>query len=273
MPVQLVAKSIGPLPLHVAKIVPSQMRGRTSAEISSLPVTRGKRTFELGQFFDISGSLQDESDTVEWIGDIPSVHWLGASMDGGQMTVRGNVGRHVASGMCGGTLTVHGNVGDYVGSRLSGGLVRVHGDAADWAGGAYEHESVGMRGGELIISGSSGRFAGARLRRGLIYIGGDCGPGAGMSMRAGTIVIDGSVTESVGLDMRRGTIVLTQSPERSLRHSAASEVDLVAMRLLQRRLAELGIDTLTSEQAVLTFSGDTVNESRGEILVQEKDAQ
>ncbi len=266
MPIQLTARRSDSLPINVANVTPNSLRGLEVSAVRQQPIRRGNQAVALSDLFDVSGPLGKDT-AIEWRGDLHAVHFIGAKMLQGTMIVHGNAGRHLASGMQGGTLIVHGNVGDYAASRLAGGLVRIHGNAGDWAGGSYENENFGMRGGELIVDGSTGAATGARMRRGLIYVGGGCGNFLGNNMRAGTIVVAGDVSDNFGVGMRRGTLILSKPTTVATSYAKSYSGNPIALRLLNSRLARLGISVNLPRTDFEVFAGDLTLLGRGEIFV------
>jgi formylmethanofuran dehydrogenase subunit C len=266
MPLQLSTKHKDCLPIDVAQISPQIVRGLRHDEVGGLEILRGSRTEHLGNLFEISGTA--DADGIHWTGDLANVHSIAATMTDGRVTIRGTAGRHVAAQMSGGTVTVEGDVGDHVAAELAGGIVRVHGNAADWAGGGYDSERYGMRGGTLIIDGSTGHHTGRRMRRGLIFVGKSCGSCLGENMLAGTIVVGGQVGADPGIGMRRGSLLFYQQAQLPLSFAAACTVKPIAVRLLVRRLAELGLQPLPlGDRPLQLFNGDLVAGGRGEVFM------
>jgi formylmethanofuran dehydrogenase subunit C len=128
-----------------------------------------------------------------------------------------------------------------------------------------------MRGGEILVHGDAGEEAGAGLRRGLIAVAGRTGAAAGLSALAGTIVGFGPVGAHPGAGMRRASIVAMAGAAPLPTYARACTYRPPFLRLLLRRLRELGLP-VTDEQIeglYARWSGDVLELRRGEILILE----
>src|SRR3954451_24100333 len=142
------------VPLEAEVLTPDRLGG--ADDVRALPLWHGKERTRVGEFFAVSGS----GDDVRVEGDLSRVHYVGAGMTAGRLTVAGDVGRHAGAGMRGGELRVEGDAGDSAGAGMSGGALVVRGSAGSRLGGAYAGERAGVRGGEIVVHGDAGERAG-----------------------------------------------------------------------------------------------------------------
>ena len=256
-------------PLEVEGVTPAVCRSRSLAEIATLQVFHGNREQQLGDFFDLDGDPSDGR--MVWRGDLRGVHWIGAKMDGGQMTLESDAGRHVGSEMSAGRIDALGSVGDWVGAELRGGVIHVRGDAGHLAGAAYRGSPRGMTGGALLIEGDAGNELAHSMRRGLMAVGGKIGDLAAFNMLAGTLLVFGESGIRCGAGMKRGTLGLLGAtrPELLLTFQRAGEADPAIIRLILRDLRDREFpapDDLDPERLEL-WHGDFLEGGRGEVFV------
>ena len=93
---------------------------------------------------------------------------LGAYLNGGTVTVRGNAQDAVGDTMNAGTIVIHGNIGDAAGYAMRGGKIYVKGNAGYRAGihmKAYK-EKVPV----MVIGGRAGSFLGEYQAGGVIVV-------------------------------------------------------------------------------------------------------
>jgi formylmethanofuran dehydrogenase subunit C len=274
MSLTLTLKRTSNVPLEVEGITPDVLRGKALAEIEQLPMFEGNVPWPLAEFFSVAGDPADE--TIDWEGKLTGVHWIGAKMASGRMTIHGDCGRHLGSEMSGGEIHVRGSASDWVGGEMHGGLIHVRGNAGHLVGAAYRGSARGMTKGTILIGGNAGNEIGHTLRRGLIAIGGDCGDLAGFNMLAGTILLCGSVGIRHGAGMRRGTIAflgdlkrMHEPPPLLPSFRRACRYGPETMLLIYRYLRKL--DFPIADEVVTSFydlySGDLIEGGRGEILL------
>src|ERR1700680_733416 len=103
-------KSATTIPVEAECLTPDNLAGKSAAEIAFLPVQHGNAPAPLGDFFSVEGAAGGGEALIE--GDCSRVKWIGAGMASGRITVRGDVGMHLGSGMTGGEIHVHGRAGD-----------------------------------------------------------------------------------------------------------------------------------------------------------------
>ena len=269
MPLVLTLKHSPDVPLEVEGITPDLLQSKSLADIERVPIFQGNRQLPLGEWFSVAGNPTEEE--LVWEGDLSRVHWIGAKMASGRMTIHSDCGRHVGSEMSGGEIHVLGSAGDFLGCEMHSGLIRVRGHAGDLVGGAYRGSARGMTGGTIIIGGNAGHEIGHTLRRGLIAVGGSAGELAGFNMLAGSIVLCGQAGIRPGAGMKRGTIAfLGDQPPRllpSFRRACRCRPE--ALLLLCRHLRTLDFqiadEVMTSSYDL--YSGDLLEGGRGEILL------
>lgn len=195
----------GPLSIEAETIAADWLAGRSADDIARLAIAADGRPCPLGELFAVTGSAADGR--VECEGDWSRVHRLATGMQGGEIVVRSDVGRHAAARLAGGRFVVEGRAGDWLAAGMSGGIVLVRGDAGDNVAAAVPGDDHGMTGGLVVVNGSVGCLAAARMRRGILGIGGSCGEAAAFELRAGTVVVGGAVGPRSGMGMRRGSLV------------------------------------------------------------------
>ena len=267
MPLTIELSASAAVPLELEGITPCRVRELDVAAIERLEIFEGNQSACLSDFFKVSGDAGDGH--LRFLGDLAGVHWIGTKMSNGQITIEGNVGRHVGSEMSGGRIDVNGDASDWVGAEMKGGLIHVHGAAGHLVGSAYRGSPAGMRGGTILVDGGAGNEIGHSMRRGMIAVGGKIGDLAGFNMLAGTILIGDESGIRHGAGMKRGTLVfLGPRPELLPTFTAGGRQQPVVMTLLARELEKLGFakSDLLSHPFDL-YHGDHIEGGRGEILV------
>ncbi|KUK13714.1 MAG: formylmethanofuran dehydrogenase subunit C [Synergistetes bacterium] len=238
------------------------------AEIKKLPVFYGRDRIELGDVFEIEGSIEDGKILIE--GDLAKVKGIAKNMSWGEIEIHGNVGMHLAEGLRGGKVIVRGNVSDWLGMNMSGGVIYVDGNAGNFACASYWGEKRGMTGGVVIIKGNVGNDLGRRMRRGTILVMGDAADFAGSGVIAGTIFILGKVGKAVGAEMKRGTIVLLEEAELlpSFRYSGEFKPLFIYLYVSYfERNFGLGFPEKMKDAYFKRFMGDFLQLGKGEILI------
>jgi formylmethanofuran dehydrogenase subunit C len=256
------------LPLEVPGLVPSQVAGKSLAEIERLPVLHGNRNLPLAEFFRVTGRADDK--ILRFAGKLSSVHHLGERMDGGTIHVDGSTGRHLGAQMTAGEIVVEGNASDFAGCEMQGGTIRILGNAADAVGSAYPGSAQGMRGGSILVHGNIGDEAAGCMRRGLLAVGGSAGSFLAADMLAGSVLVFGDCGPRVGANMRRGTIALFgYAPSMLLTFRPGLRGPSLILRMLlvqlQRGGFPLPAELLGANYEV--FHGDFLSLGRGEVFV------
>src|SRR5207249_3474075 len=115
------------IPVEAECLTPDHLAGKTTADVSALPVQHGNTQVPLTEFFTVSGDAADQDIVIE--GDCSRVKWIGAGMTRGRIRIDGNAGMHLGAEMTGGDIELHGNAGDWLGAEMRGGKIHVHGQA------------------------------------------------------------------------------------------------------------------------------------------------
>jgi len=257
------------VPVEVEGVTPDVMQPMNLDQIKRLKIFQGNREMELADLFNVQGDPIDGE--VHWNGDLTGVHWIGAKMSAGKVTVHGSAGRHVGSEMSGGRIDVMGDTGDWVGGEMHGGTIHVRGRAGHLIGAAYRGSRRGMTGGSILINGNVGNEVGHTMRRGLLAVGGDAGDLVGFNMLAGTILIMGNAGIRHGAGMKRGTIGLWGKEPPALlptfRYACQFSPPMLPMLLKYLHQHEFDIPEALRTSEYQLFHGDQIEGGRGEILV------
>lgn len=171
------------------------------SDYSSCTVWRGNRELLLSEVFDIECEGSAESaDDVEIIlrGDASKIKRIGENMDGGKITVEGDIGMHCGNFMSGGTIEIHGNADGWLGREMRAGHIICHGNAGHYCGSGYRGEKSGMLGGTIEVLGDAGDFCAECLSGGEVIVRGSCGDMAGVDMKDGILTIYGDCTRLCG---------------------------------------------------------------------------
>jgi formylmethanofuran dehydrogenase subunit C len=267
MPLTLKLIAASKTPIELDGISPDFLSGKTTQEVSRLPVWLGKAQVCLRDLFTVDGDASDG--VVRLVGDLTHVHRVGARMQSGQLIVEGNVGMHAGAEMAGGELVIEGSAGAWLGAQLRGGKIHCHGNAGDGAGAAYSGKPLGMNGGTVIIDGNAGSHLGRRMRRGMIAVGGNAADCAGTELLAGTLIVRGNCSGSIGDGMRRGTIIiLGEAPTPLPTFKSGGIHRPVFVRMIAKHLLKLGV-TWATELLASRYAcrhGDMLQMGRGELL-------
>jgi len=269
MSLTLTMKSAPEVPLEAEVLSPERFEGMGAAQASAVAVLYGNRRAQLGDFFGIEGKGDGE---LRLVGDCRRVKRIGSAMTRGRIVIDGEVGMHLGAGMSGGEIVVEGDAADSVGHEMLGGRIVVRGNAGHLVGSTIRGGSVGIRGGEIIVHGNVGNETGTGMRRGLIAVGGNAGDFTGANMLAGTIVVLGQLGWRSGAGMKRGSIVSTRGAELLPTFRYACTYRPVMLRLVLAHLREQGLPVTDSHVRgrYRRWSGDAVQDSRGEILLLEQ---
>jgi hypothetical protein len=122
------------------------------------------------------------------------------------LVVKGFGGGTIGSEMEGGSITVHGNVADWAGIRMKGGSIIVNGDAGAFVG-------SWMKNGTIMIKGNAGGVCSSNMKGGSVTVEGNAGHMAGEDMCAGTLIIKGDAGERLAENMKGGEIFVGGSIE------------------------------------------------------------
>jgi formylmethanofuran dehydrogenase subunit C len=196
------------LPIEADTVTPSHFAGKSLAEIGALPVQHGNETRELKEYFDIKGEAGETADDTEIIveGDLKKVKMIGKGMNGGKITVNGDVGMYLGAEMIAGRIHVKGSVGAWAAAEMQGGNIQIEGDAADRLCAGYRGSIEGMSGGRVYVAGNAGREMAASMRKGFIAVKGNVAELAAARMQGGTIIVCGDLAERAGVGAKKGMI-------------------------------------------------------------------
>jgi formylmethanofuran dehydrogenase subunit C len=262
------------VPVEVHGLTPDWVRDKSLSEIERFEILHGNRTIPLAEMFAVTGNAEDECLDME--GNLSGVHWIGANMSTGRISVHGSAGRHLGSEMLGGEIHVEGDAGGWVGAEMHSGLIHVHGNARHLVGAAYRGSAKGMTGGTIIVDGDAGNEIGLTMRRGMIAIGGSAGDMIGFNMIAGTVLVFGECGIRAGAGMRRGTIgLLGPKPPPllpSFRYGLTFQPQIMRLMLRDLRAKGLLMDESLLAAEFDLYHGDLVALGRGEILMRKEAA-
>jgi formylmethanofuran dehydrogenase subunit C len=191
------------LPIEAEIIIPSNFLDPEP----DLVVCRGNKELLLDEIFvkTVEGTAGNV-DEVELVirGDSSRIKRVGEYMDGGKITIEGNIGMHCGNFMSAGTIEIHGNADAWLGREMVGGQIICHGHAGDYCGGGYRGEKKGMRGGTIEVFGNSGDFTAETLTGGTVIVNGNSGDLTGVEMHDGTLIVRGDCSRVCG-NMNGGT--------------------------------------------------------------------
>lgn len=255
------------VPLEAEVIAPDHLSGLSETEVAALPVYHGNRKVELGDFFSVSGKLDNYLIEIE--GDLSNIKLIGSGTTRGRISISGNVGSHLGAGMSGGEIVVEGDAGDWIGREMSGGRIIINGNAGHMVGSAVRGGAMGMLGGEIIIHGNARNEVGNGMRRGLIAIGGDTEEFTGVNMLAGTIMVLGKLGMRPGAGMKRGTVVSMHEAELlpTFTYDCTYRPNFLRYYFLHLRKLGLAISETSINGSYQRWCGDSIELNKGEILL------
>ena len=249
--------------LDLGGLTPSTLAGMAPGEVEAIELPYGGRLVALGELFAVRAG--GEGRLVIEAGDA-RLDGVGAGMDAGEIVVEGAVGAHAGRGMAGGLLRIAGDAGDELAAGMTGGRIELGGHAGARLGAAPSGARRGMAGGVVVIRGNAGARAGERQRGGLILVEGAVGAEAATDMIAGTLVVAGGFGAGAGRGMKRGTLIVRAVPALAEGFADTGTHDLVALRLMARRVPDLAALIGTAVQA-RRLVGDRLQGGLGEVLV------
>jgi formylmethanofuran dehydrogenase subunit C len=178
------------IPIEAESIVPKNFLAGTD-----LAVWRGNRELRLDEVFSVS--VEGDADRPEDVEVVLSgddtfrLKRVGEYMDGGKITVLGDIGMHCGNFMSGGTIEIHGNADGWLGREMTGGTILCRGDVADYCASGYRGGRKGMKGGSVEVFGRAGDFLAESIAGGTVTVHGDAGDMAGAEMHGGTLIVHG----------------------------------------------------------------------------------
>jgi len=251
--VKLKLKKKPDFPLEAETITPDKFAGKTAAEIKKLVLYHGNEEKTIGDFFNVTGTGGEVSDTkIILDGDLSNVKRIGEKMTGGEIVVNGNIGMHIGNNMSGGKILVNGNADDWAGAMLKGGELEITGDAGHYVGAAYRGFWKGMENGLIKVHGKIGNEAltwvtGSKpSKRFPTLICGGAGSFLGIHSHGGTIIVNGDCDRCIGADQIRGTIVVKGKISRILpsykKIGEVKEIELMNGEKIQGKFIEYSGD-------------------------------
>ncbi len=271
MPLVFELKESSSIPLEVDSISFPSVQNRSTDEILRTPIQRGNKEVELGEFFNVTGTADDDHE-MRWQGDLAKVKLIANKLASGRVVVEGNVGMHLGAEMTGGEIVVHGNTADWLGAEMHGGRIRVHGNAGHLIGAAYRGGRRGMTGGEILIDGNAGNEVGHTMRRGLIAVGGNVGDATAFNMIAGTVFVFGETGIRPGAGMRRGTIGLLGANSATdllptFQYACTFRPQFLTVYLRHLRSLNFPLPDDCFDIDYRRYSGDFLELGKGEVLL------
>jgi formylmethanofuran dehydrogenase subunit C len=251
------------IPLEADTITPTHFAGKSSAKIGKLPVLQGNQTLDLASFFDISGDAGSTADETEIVvsGNLKDVKMIGKGMNGGRITVEGDVGMYLGAEMIAGRIHVKGSVGSWAAAEMEGGNIQIEGDAGDYLCAGYRGSPDGMKGGRVYVAGNAGREMGAHMRKGFIAVKGDVDTLAGVRMKGGTIIVVGNIADRPGVEATKGMIfclgkVDSLLPTYKFSGSSEREFTNYYLKYLKSRRPDFISEDMDSAEKWAKFMGD-----------------
>lgn len=252
--------------VSLSGLIPSRLAGLSTGDIENLALAGSRDGMKVGDLFWVSGT---PGDALVIEGGSPLLDFVGEGLDGGTLTVEGDVGAHAARQMKSGRLDIQGNAGHGLASGMKDGLVTVKGSAGDYVGAAGAGDRFGMAGGIVVVEGNIGERAGDRMRRGTIITRGMTGASAGSRMAGGTIIAEGGLGPMPGALLRRGTLIAPSVAQFLPTFADCGRHDLTIVKILNRHFtAALGdLAPKPLPLVVRRYAGDLATIGKGEILI------
>jgi formylmethanofuran dehydrogenase subunit C len=253
--------------VDMSPLVCQKLQDLDPQQIAGIELQNGKHKIRVDRLFNISGS---DTRNIVIEGSFNKLDFIGKELDGGKITVYGDVGAYLALGMKSGTINVNGNAGIFAACEMKNGMLEIDGNAGDFLGGALPGIKQGMKGGTVLVKGNVGARAGDHMRRGQILVEGNAGDYCGSRMLAGTIAVMGNTGRYPGYAMRRGTLLLWNQPELSATFNDCGSHTLAFLPILFASFKSLNsrfADASVAFNRVQRYGGDMAETGRGEILV------
>jgi len=253
--------------VDMSPLVCQKLEGLEPAQIAAIELQNGKRKIRVDELFRINGS---DAQNIVIEGSFSKLDFIGKKLEGGSITVRGDVGAYLGLEMKSGTIKVDGNTGIYAACEMKNGYLEIKGNAGDLLAAALPGNKQGMRGGTVLVKGNVGERAGDHMRRGTLLIEGNAGDYCGSRMVAGTIAVMGTTGRYLGYAMRRGTLLLWNKPELSATFNDCGSHTLAFLPILFASFKKLNskfAKDSASFNRVQRYGGDMAETGRGEVLV------
>jgi formylmethanofuran dehydrogenase subunit C len=236
------------IPIEAEAIVPGNFLDGTD-----LLIWRGNRELRLDEAFSVSVEGDaDRPEDVEVIlsGDTSRMKRVGEYMDGGRITIEGDIGMHCGNFMSGGTIEIRGNADGWLGREMVGGTILCRGNAADYCASGYRGSKKGMTGGLLEVFGHAGDFLAENISGGTVIVHGNAGDMPGAEMHDGTLIVHGDCHRPCA-NMSAGTCYI---------YGTAHEMLPTFRR----------VGTVRQEgRTLIRFTGDIANRGKGNLFVKD----
>ena len=253
--------------VDMSPLICNKLEGLAPAKIAAIELQNGKRKIRVDELFNINGS---DAQNLVIKGSFAKLDFIGKHLDGGNITVHGDVGAYLGQEMKSGSIIVQGDAGIYAACEMKNGYMEISGNTGDFLASALPGNRQGMKGGTVLIKGNVGERAGDHMRRGILLIEGDAGDYCGSRMVAGTIAVMGQTGRYLGYSMRRGTLLLWNKPQILATFNDCGVHTLAFLPLLFASLrkydSKFASPALTFNR-VRRYGGDMAELGRGEILV------
>lgn len=251
------------IPIEAETITPNEFAGKTISRIGGLSVHQGNQTLSLKDFFNINGTSGKTAENTEIVvaGDLRKVKMIGKKMNGGKITVDGDVGMYLGAEMRSGRIHVKGSVDAWAAAEMLGGNIQIEGDASDYLCAGYRGSKEGMKGGRVYVAGNVGGEMAAHMRRGFLAVKGNVGSPCAVRMMGGTIMVVGNMGERAGVQATRGMIICLgrlQSVFPTYKFSGSSESEVVNyyLRYLQSRRPDFVEERIDVTEKWMKYMGD-----------------
>jgi formylmethanofuran--tetrahydromethanopterin N-formyltransferase len=253
--------------VDMSLLVPGNLLNKSADDIARMTLQCGKQQIPVSDLFDIAG---ENSQNIIINNSFDKLDFIGKELDGGSITINGDVGAYLGMGMKSGNITVNGNAGLCAACEMKKGMLEISGNTGDFLGGALPGNKMGMKGGTILVKGNVGDRAGDHMRRGTILIEGNAGDYCGSRMTAGTIAVMGNTGRYVGYAMRRGTLLLWNQPQlpASFNDCGAHTLSFLPLLFATFKTSNSKFsDTSAAFNRVQRYAGDMSEIGRGEVLV------
>jgi formylmethanofuran dehydrogenase subunit C len=263
MTVQLKLKKEPDIPIEADSITPTHFAGKKSSEIGELPILQGNRTLKLVDYFAVSGEPGETADDTDIVitGNLSKFKMIGKEMNGGKITIEGDVGMHLGAEMIAGRIHVKGSVGPWAAAEMKGGNIQIEGDAGDYLCSGYRGSTDGMQGGRVYVAGNVGREMGSHMRKGFIAVKGNVGEGAAVRMKGGSIIVCGTIGDRFGVEATKGMLFALGKLESLLptyKFSGTAEREFTSyyVRYLKDRRPDFVSEDILGDAKWTKFIGD-----------------
>ncbi len=253
--------------VDMSPLVCNKLEGLTPKDIAAIELQNGKRKIRVDVLFRIKGS---DAQNIVIEGSFAKLDFIGKQLEGGSITVHGDVGAYLGQEMKSGSIKVNGDAGLYAACEMKNGYLEIKGNAGDFLAAALPGNKQGMKGGTVLVKGNVGERAGDHMRRGTLLIEGDAGDYCGSRMVAGTIAVMGYTGRNVGYAMRRGTLLLWNQPQLSATFNNCGSHTLTFLPILFSSFKTINskfAEDSACFNRVQRYAGDMSELGRGEVLV------